>query len=94
MKELASCLSQKYNGFQVVKNAFSKLQRRDFQPIDIIYIPTKNIQILPVCYYTVDISNAYTALYSEGEKIRGALTLYECYYCNKFFRQKTKLNPI
>ena len=69
IKELASCLSQKYNGFQVVKNAFSKLQRRDFQPIDIIYIPTKNIQILPVCYYTVDILNAYTALYSEGEKI-------------------------
>ena len=90
IKELASCLSQKYNGFQVVKNAFSKLQRRDFQPIDIIYIPTKNIQILPVCYYTVDISNAYTALYSEGEKIRRALTLYECYYCNKFFRQKGK----
>ena len=90
IKELASCLSQKYNGFQVVKNAFSKLQRRDFQPIDIIYIPTKNIQILPVCYYTVDISNAYTALYSEGEKIRRALTLYECYYCNKFFRRKGK----
>ena len=78
IKELASCLSQKYNGFQVVKNAFSKLQRRDFEPIDIIYIPTKNIQILPVCYYTVDISNGR------------ALTLYECYYCNKFFRRKGK----
>ena len=94
IKELASCLSQKYNGFQVVKNAFSKLQRRDFQPIDIIYIPTKNIQILPVCYYTVDISNAYTALYSEGEKIRRALTLYECYYCNKFFRRINKAETL
>ena len=90
IKELASCLSQKYNGFQVVKNSFSKLQRREFQPVDIIYAPTKNIEILPVCYYAVDISNAYTALYSEGEKIRTALTLYECYYCNKFFRRKRK----
>ena len=30
IKELASCLSKKYNGFQNVKNSFSKLQRREF----------------------------------------------------------------
>ena len=90
IKELASCLSQKYNGFQVVKNSFSKQQRREFQPVDIIYVPTKNIAILPVCYYTVDISNAYNALYSKGKKTCRALTLHECYYCNKFFKDKGK----
>ena len=90
MKELASCLSQKYNGFQVVKNSFNKLQRREFKPVDIIFFPTKNIEILPTCYYTTKIENAYTALYSEGEKIRRALTLYECYYCNKFMKRKGK----
>ena len=74
----------------MVKNSFSKIQRREFQPVDIIYVPTKNIEILPVCYYTTDISNAYTALYSEGEKFRRALTLYECYYCSKFFKRKGK----
>ena len=90
MKELASCLSPKYNGFQIVKNSFCKLQRREFQPIDIIYEPTKNIANLPVCYYTDNISNAYTGLYSEGKKTRRAFSLYECYYCNKFFKNKTK----
>ena len=47
VKQLASCLSQKYNRFQVFKNSFSKRERQEFEPIDIIYIPTKNAQILP-----------------------------------------------
>ena len=90
IKQLASCLNQKYNRFQVIKNLFNKRERREFVPVDIIYIPTKNAQILPDCYYTTNISNAYTALYSEGLKTRRAFTIYECYYCNKFFRQKNK----
>ena len=69
IKQLASCLIQKYNRFQVIKNSFSKRERRKFEPIDIIYIPTKNAQILPECYYyTTNIANAYTTLYSEGLK--------------------------
>ena len=90
IKKLASCLIQKYNGFQVIKSLFNKRERRVFTPVDIIYIPTKNARILPSCFYTTNISNAYTALYSEGLKTRRAFTIYECYYCNKFFRQKNK----
>ena len=80
----------KYNGLQVIKNSFSKRERREFEPIDIIYIPIKNAQILPSCCYTTNIANAYTALYSEGLKTLRSFTIYECYYCNKFFRQKNK----
>ena len=91
VKQLASCLIQKYNGFQVIKSVFNKRQRRTFSPVDIIYIPTKNAQILPLCFYTTNIANAYTALFSEGMKTRRAFTIYECYYCNKFFRAKSKV---
>ena len=90
IKQLASCIIQKYNGYQVIKNSFSKRERQEFEAVDIIYIPTKNVQILPLCYYTTNVSNAYTALYSEGLKTRRAYTIYKCYYCNKFFRQKNK----
>ena len=90
IKQLASCLNQKYNGFQVIKNSFSKRERREFEPVDIFYIPTKNAQILPSCYFTTNIANAYTALYSEGLKTCRAFTIYESYYCNKSFRQKNK----
>ena len=62
IKQLSSCLIEKYNGFQVVKIDFSKKERRKFEPIDIIYIPIKNTEILPKCYYTLNISNAYTSL--------------------------------
>ena len=37
-----------------------------------------------------NIANAYTALYSEGLKTRRSFTIYECYYCNKFFRGKNR----
>ena len=90
MKQLASCLIEKYNGFQVIKVDFNKKQRRNFQPIDIIYIPTKNAQILPECYYTIDISKAYTWLYSKGLKTSRSFLAYECYYCKKFFLKKVK----
>ena len=90
VKQLASCLNKKYNGFQVIRNSFSKRERREFEPIDIIYVPTKNTQVLPSCYYTTNVANAYTALYSEGLKTRRSFSIYECYYCNKFFRQKSK----
>ena len=29
-------------------------------------------------------------MYSEGLKTRRSFTIYECYYCNKFFRGKNK----
>ena len=62
IKQLSSCLIEKYNGFQVVKVDFAKKERQKFQPIDIIYIPTKDPTKLPECYYTSDISKAYTSL--------------------------------
>ena len=43
-----------------------------------------------MCYYTTNIENAYTTLYSEGLKTRRSFTIYECYYCNKFFKDKQK----
>ena len=90
IKQLASCLVQKYNGFQVIKTLFNKRQRRSLSPVDIIYQPTKNAQILPLCFFSTNIANAFTALYSEGIKTRRAFTIYECYYCNRFFRHESK----
>ena len=89
-KQLASCLIQKYNRFQVIKSLFNKRQRRTFAPVDIIYIPTKNAQILPSCFYTTNISNAYTALYSEGLKTRRALRFMNATIATRFLDKNTK----
>ena len=43
------------------------------------------------CYYSTNIASAFTARYDEGKKKnRRAMLVYECYYCNKFFRSKPK----
>ena len=87
---MSSCLIEKYNGFQVVKVDFSKKERKKFEPICKINKPTQNPAILPECYYTKDISKAYTSLYLQGLRNKRAYAVYKCYYCRKFFIRKDK----
>ena len=64
----------------------SKKQRKLFKPIDIIYKPTKPVEIEPLCYFSEDISKAYSSLHSKGKKgLSRAHKVYQCFYCNKFF---------
>ena len=56
---------------------FKKKQRKKFKPIDIIYKPTKRIEIEPLCYFSDDISKAYSSLNSKGKK--------ECQECINAF---------
>ena len=90
IKQLASCILQKFNGFEILKNEFAKREKQNLIPVDIIYIPTKNVDILPECYYTTEIQNAYTTLYQDNGLTRRSFLAYECYYCNKFFCKKDK----
>ena len=48
-----------------------------FKPIDIIYKPTKRIEIEPLCYLSDDISKAYSSLHSKG--IKGMSGVHKCY---------------
>ena len=45
-----------------------KKQKKLFKPIDIIYKPTKHIEIEPLCFFSNDLSKAYSSSYSLGEK--------------------------
>ena len=90
IKQLASCILQKFNGFEILKNEFAKREKQNLIPVDIIYIPTKNVDTLPECYYTTEIQNAYTTLYQDNGLTRRSFLAYECYYCNKFFCRKDK----
>ena len=64
-------------------NSKKKRKRKLFKPIDIIYKPTKHIEIEKLCYFSDDISKAYSSLHSKGKK--GLSRAQKCYYCNKFF---------
>ena len=91
VRQLSSCLIEKYRGFRVISMEFEKKQRKLFKPIDIIYKPTKSIETEPLCYFSDDISKAYSSSYSKGKEMRRAHKCYQCCYCNKFFIQETRL---
>ena len=88
VRQLSSCLIEKYSGFRVISIDFERKQRKLFKPIDIIYKPTKSTEIEPLCYFSDDISKAYLSLHSVGEKITRTHKCYQCYYCNKCFIQE------
>ena len=92
VKTLSSCITEKFNGFTIIRNEYAKKVRKEFSPIDIIYKPTKSIEIEPLCYYTIDISLAYSATYSKKDKrynsndyVSRSSKVQSCYYCNHFF---------
>ena len=51
VRQLSSCLIEKYSGFSQICLAYQKKQRKLFQPIDIIYKPTKRIEIELLCFF-------------------------------------------
>ena len=62
-----------------------------FKPIDIVYKPLKRIEIEPLCYFSDDISKAYSSLHSKEKKGMSRMhKYYQCYYCNKFFILETR----
>ena len=51
VRQLSSCLIEKYSGFTQISLEYKKKQRKLFKPIDIIYKPTKRIEIEPLCFF-------------------------------------------
>ena len=49
VRQLSSCLMEKYNGFQVISIEYARKQRKKVKPFNIIYKPTKHIEIEPLC---------------------------------------------
>ena len=91
VRQLQSCLIEKYSSFTIISIEYQKKQRKLFKPIDIIYKPTKHIEIEPLCYFSEDISKAYFSLHSKGKKgLSRAHKVYQCFYCNKLFVVKPR----
>ena len=44
LKEISSCVEQRFNGFHIICHELDKKQKRDIESIDIIYKSVKNIK--------------------------------------------------
>ena len=92
VKQLSSCLIEKYNGFTVIRIEYQKKERKNFTPLDIIFKPSKQLEIKPLCFFSLDILKAYSSYYSKGKDLRRAHRVDQYHYCNHFFiNHKTKL---
>ena len=69
---------------------YEKKERKNFQPLDIIYKPTKDLQTEPLCYFTTDISLAYSAYYLSASKMIKATKVQSHHYYNHFFAHNQK----
>ena len=88
MRQLSSCITEKYNGFPIIATEYSKKIRKKFKPIDIIYKPINSPEKKNLCYYTQDISKAYRNS-CGADKISHGFS-YECCYCRNFFARPDK----
>ena len=90
VKQLSSCLIEEYNGFTVIRTEYDKKERKNFEPLDIIYKPTKDLKTEPLCYFATDISLAYSVYYLRASKMKRATKVQSCHYCNHLFTQNQK----
>ena len=88
VRQISSCIKEKYHGFQSTSIEFVRKERKNFKLIDITYKPTKNPEFSPLYYFTEDVSKTYTNFYNVKDKTKCAYSYYECYYFFKKDRHK------
>ena len=59
IRDLLSCIIEKFNGFNIVRIEFDKKLRQKVSPIDIIYKPVKKEDEIIKCFFSLKISLAY-----------------------------------
>ena len=67
LRELSSCVIEKFNGFSIIPIEFSKKLRQSFHTISIIYKPVIK------CYCHKKLNLAVTVSYNEGQESKAAL---------------------
>ena len=89
VRQLSSCVNQKFNGFNIVSVEHGRKLRKKFKPFDLVYKPVRKPNEQIKCYFSRDLSKAYRNTCSRGEKLHHGFE-NQCYYCNKFFPRSDK----
>ena len=89
VRQLLSCVHEKFDGFNIICVEYSKKLRKKFKPIDITYKPVRKPERNILCYSSEDMSKAYSSSCSQGEKISHGFA-FECHYCGNFFARADK----
>ena len=89
VRELSGCITNKYNGFNIVRLEQSKKIMRKFITIEIIYKPVKNCNEVINCYFSNKINLAFRSTFSENGILRHG-TAFKCHFCSNYYGRKDK----
>ena len=92
-RELSSCVIQKFNGYELLRNNLISSEKKDFIPIDIVYEPTLDENRKIECFFAPDISLVYVGYIDKainGEKHLEKRIIRQCHYCCNFFAKSDK----
>ena len=78
LRELSSCVIEKFNGFSIIPIEFSKKLRQSFHTISIIYKPVIK------CYCHKKLNLAVTVSYNEGQRIKSSAA-WQYYFILLFY---------
>ena len=79
LRDISACVTEKFNGFLIIRIDFDKEIQKDFTPIDIVYTPVKSENETIKCFFTKKIHLAFRTSYTTGEKIKHT-SAFRCYY--------------
>ena len=85
VRQLSSCINEKYNGFHLISIDYSKKLRSKVKPINMIYKSSKSPEKEVLCFST-NISKSYR---NSCDKVSHGFA-FECYYCGKYFARANK----
>ena len=67
-RDLSSSVTEKFNGYELIKRRLRNKEKEDFQPIHIVYEPIGKENELVICYFMDEIHLAYRSYVSTKEK--------------------------
>ena len=91
IRELSSCIFEKFNGFNIVRLEFDRKLRQKMSLIDIIYKPVKKETENIECFFSTRVNMVYRSTFNKNEKIREG-TAFQCYFCSNYYRRKDKFD--
>ena len=78
IRQLPSCITEKFNGFQIIRMEYEKKVRNKFLPIAIIYDPGKSETQKVNCFSSNKVQLAFRGTFYDGKKIKHCAA-WQCY---------------
>ena len=84
--EVSSCAISKFDGYEYLRNALQNQEKKNLQPLDIVYEPTKNVGEPIQCYFAPKIHLAFSTYHTRGNRTNRTYTAAkQCPYCQNVF---------